>query len=380
MGLRSISFVLLPAVVSAGCQVVLGDFQVDDSAIDPGGLAAVCAPNTFRCQGAKLERCRDNRRGFEPLETCESPALCDPTAGACRACTANEFACNDGELSTCTGAGFTNPVKCETAALCRMEPDRTGGRCEAPVCEAGAFSCDRGWLLRCSATRDHWDLVEYCGADDRCDAAAASAAVTAGKRPHCASLACPEGGCPKPACTPGATRCSTVVPTVELCSTNGEWIVREACASRELCHAESGRCLPRACNLGDTRCVGQVRQTCAQDLTKFDDLEECAPDDTCTPSGCEPGRCADGTVRCNGLAFETCVAGEYVATNRCATRALCNPQSGCRAPVCDLAVATCSADGRILTTCLPTRDATRETTCPAGTVCDERSQRCLQMP
>jgi hypothetical protein len=339
----------------------------------------VCVPNSFRCQGKKLQRCSANRRTFEPFAVCGSADLCDPTAGSCRTCTTNEFACTDGELRSCAADGtWTDPVKCETAALCQVAPDRGTGTCVPPVCEPGAFTCDGGWLLSCAATRDRWDLVEYCGTNDRCDPAAAADAVAANDPPHCASLACPPDGCPTPVCTPGTTRCSTEVPAVELCSTNGEWIPREACASRELCDAESGRCLPRACNLGDTRCVGQVRQTCAQDLTHFDDLERCPDSATCAPSGCEPGKCTDGVVRCNGIAFETCVAGEFVATNRCATRALCSLTAatpGCQPPVCDLP--TCSADGRRLTTCLPTRDQVRETTCPDGTTCNERAGRCL---
>lgn len=377
VGLRSASVLLLAGLATAGCQVVLGDFQVDDSEIDDGALGSACAPNTFRCRGERLESCRADRRGFEPFATCESADLCDATAGSCRTCSPNQLACSDGELRTCAAdATWTNPVKCETRALCRVAPDRTTGGCDAPVCAPGAFTCDEGWLLSCAAGRDRWNLVEYCGTNDRCDPVAAAAAVAAGKLPHCASLACPGDACPTPACTPGATRCSTEVPAVELCSTNGEWIPREACASRELCDAKTGRCLPRACNLGDTRCVGQVRQTCAQDLTSFDDLERCPDGTTCAPGGCEPGQCADGTVRCNGISFETCIAGEFVATNRCATRALCDPVAGCVAPACDPLAPSCTAEGRLIT-CPPSRDVPREITCPAGTTCNARAGRCL---
>jgi hypothetical protein len=374
--LRSVSVVLLSGLGAIGCQVLLGDFEIDDSGIGPGGLGTACAPNSFRCREASLERCRADRRGFELFETCASAALCDPTAGSCRPCVANEFACSDGELRSCAGeGGFTNPVACDTPALCRIESNRAG-RCAPPLCDAGSFSCDSGWLLACAKTRDRWDLVEYCGTDGSCDAAIATEAVLAGKRPHCASVACPAGGCAPPACTPGATRCSADLPAVELCSTNGQWIVREACASRELCDAEAGRCLPQACILGDTRCVGQTRQICAQDLTRFEDLERCPDAGTCAPSGCEPAKCTEGTTRCNGVAVETCIAGKFVATNRCATRALCSP-TGCVEPKCDPAVSMCSADGRILTTCPPTRDVPRVVTCPEATVCNVPAGRCL---
>jgi hypothetical protein len=358
-GRRSLPFVLLVGAVLSACQAVLGDFEVAD--VKPHPLGMACVPNSFRCVGARLERCQDDRNGFERYLTCDGENLCDPTAGACRACVPNQFACSDGELRTCGADGvWTNPVKCETAALCTVTTNRNVGSCTAPVCDAGSFSCQDGWLLACSAGRDRWDLVEYCGPADRCDAAAATADVAAGKRAHCASAAC-GGACPAATCTPGETRCSRDLPAVELCGTDGQWIVREACASRELCDATSGRCLPRACNLGDTRCFGQRRQTCAEDLTRFVDLETCPATGTCAPGGCEAAKCTDGTPRCNGISHETCVAGEYVPLNRCATRALC--------------------EDRELTVCLPGRDATVKRTCPAETtICDQRSGRCLQIP
>jgi hypothetical protein len=85
-------------------------------------------------------------------------------------------------------------------------------------------------------------------------------------------------------------------------------------------------------------------------------------------------------MRCNGSTFERCFAGEFVPLNRCATRALCTPDMGCLAPICDLTDYTCSADGRTLTTCIPGRDGVRVTTCPLDTTCDPQIGRCVQMP
>lgn len=381
--LRSLSVVVLVGA-PVGCQTVLGDFDVAE--FEPQGLGSACKPNSFRCRDALLERCADDRNGFDPVKTCESAATCDPTAGTCRPCVPNQFACNDGVLEQCAGdAGWINPTPCATPALCRVDVTRMAGSCEPPICDQGSFSCDGGWLLACAVTRDRWDLVEYCATDDRCDAAAAAAAVAAGDAPHCASAACGDD-CPPAACKPGTTRCSTEVPAVELCGTDGQWIIREGCTSHELCDARTGRCLPPSCNLGDTRCLGRVRQTCAQDQTRFEDLETCPADGTCAPDGCKPGGCTEGEERCNGLSFERCVAGEFVPENRCATRVLCMPdpdpaRGGCIAPTCgeELPRYQCPMPN-VLSSCRPGRDMFRDSTCPSGTTCDDKGGRCVQIP
>jgi hypothetical protein len=169
---------------------------------------------------------------------------------------------------------------------------------------------------------------------------------------------------------------------VELCGSDGQWIIREACVSDELCDDVNGRCLQPACNIGDTRCFGNLRQTCSQDQTRYETIEACPESGTCAPGGCEAARCTDGAVRCNGSSFERCLAGEFVPVNRCATRVLCDPVAGCQAPVCgeELPRYECGADGRTLRSCLPGRDGWRETTCPQGTICDGRGGRCVQMP
>jgi hypothetical protein len=379
---RSLMAALLAGAGLFGCQAVLGDFEVGEYEARP--LGAVCQPNSYRCRDARLERCRDDRNGFEPVATCASPGMCDATAGTCRSCTGSEVACSDGELRTCAGdAAWANPTECETAALCRVEASRNAGQCVPPVCDAGTFLCDGGWLLACPPTRDHWALVEYCGTDANCDAAAAAQAVAKNERPHCSVAACGDA-CPRAVCTPGTTRCSRDLPAVELCGTDGQWTIREACVSRALCDGARGRCLPPACNIGDTRCVGQMRQTCSEDQTHFEDVERCPTSGTCAPDGCEPGKCTDGAVRCNGVSFESCLAGEFVPLNRCATRALCDPARGCQPPVCGEPGNRyqCQLGGQELVSCLPGRDGwdQQPATCPTGTTCDRWGGRCVQIP
>lgn len=377
--MRSLLVGLVAGAALVGCQTVLGDFEVGE--FEPGALGSVCRPNSYRCQGARLERCRDNRTGFEPVTTCESAGMCDPSAGTCRTCSVGEFACSDGELRTCSGdAAWSNATQCETAALCRVNPDRGGGTCDPPQCETGSFLCEGGWLLACAPTRDRWNLVEYCGADAICDAATAAAAVEKKERPHCVPT-CGDD-CPPGACRPGATRCSRDLPAVELCASDGQWIIREACATDALCDGVNGRCLQPACNFGDMRCFGNLRQVCSQDQTRFETIEECPASGTCAPDDCEAARCTDGALRCNGSSFERCLEGEFVPVNRCATRVLCNPATGCQPPMCgeELEHHQCSPDGSSVRSCLPGRNDWRESACLTGTICDPLGGLCVQMP
>lgn len=381
-GVRSLSVVLLAGIGLSACQAILGDFEVDDSGIDTGALGTACEPGTFRCRDAELERCADNRRRFEPYLTCASAGECDPTAGSCHPCTAGEYACNDGVLELCGGDGaWTIQATCETKALCSAGMGRTAGTCAPPECDEGAFRCLHGRLEVCAPTRDRWELVEDCGSDERCSVDAAVAAVLAKQGPRCAAAECGDA-CPPAGCVPGETRCSSLVPAVELCGAEGQWLLRNACATDELCDGKSGRCLRPACDIGETRCLGQLRRTCSQDRTQFVDLEECLPSTTCTSTGCERTSCTDGEVRCNGVSFERCDGGAFVPMDRCATIALCSA-AGCAQPTCgeDLAPFDCTGPaGQILYACRVGRDGWREIgTCASGQTCTTE-HGCVQMP
>jgi hypothetical protein len=377
--MRSVSVVLLAGV--AACQAVLGDFEVADV---EGGLGVACEPGSFRCKEERLERCADDRKSYQTFARCATAGECDPTAGACRPCVSGNFACNDGVLQRCGADGaWAAQSTCELPGLCRVTMNRAAGACLAPVCEVGAFRCISGQLQVCAPTRDRFDLVEDCGSDARCSVDAAVAAVQAGDPPHCAEAVPCGDDCPPVTCrTPGATRCSTEVAAVEVCTTGGQWLVREACANETLCDAARARCLPKACALGETRCVGRTRQTCSQDQTHFEDVERCDASATCTPDGCVPGTCTDGTVRCNGVALERCTAGEFLPENRCASGALCTTDEGCKDPVCGEDLARYHCTGSILQDCRVGRDGWRDVrTCLEPTpVCDENAGRCVQMP
>ncbi len=376
------------AAVTLGCQVVLGDFELDPSPPKPSGLGSACEPNAFFCDGDTLEVCADDRRGFEPVETCKAPATCDATAGSCRPCLEGEFACNGTALSRCDAAGQFQPVDtCPTPVQCTVAADRKSGVCATPICSpAGGFHCDNAALVQCRDNQDGYELVEDCGSADLCDADAAAEAVAAGRPAHCVGPSCGDE-CAAPTCsTPGAVRCTTNLgPFLEFCGADRVWSQREACASPTLCSATEGRCLPPACSPGEQRCAGQDRQVCSSDLSRFERIERCKDSDVCTPEGCVPGPCPEAAVRCNDGALERCVSGKYVPQQQCTTAALCDELNHtCVAPTCggSLGNLRCRSD-IVIERCSAGRDVwTSYRTCTDGNVCNAPYAQAIscQMP
>jgi len=376
-----VALFMAPLVVVSACQAVLGDFEVTPE-FESTALGVACLPNTFRCDGRDLLVCDDRRTGFELYMSCDSEDECDPTAGACRPCMPDEWACNGKTLARCSVDSRWEPMTdCDNPELCVISDQRDSGGCASPVCTpAGSFACEGTHLLRCSDAQHELTQVEDCKDVALCDAAAAAADTGP---PHCSAAPCGDA-CPPPTCDePGAVRCApTGIPAIQVCGTDLAWTIREVCGHRALCSAEHGRCLPPACAPSERRCLGQVRQECAADRTRFEDLETCAAGTVCEPDGCTPTPCTDGTARCNGVSFEQCIGGAFRPADRCATAVLCNPATGCDDPVCGGVLPekqfVCD-DESTLRRCRPGRDNYDTFTCGTGEVCDAVTGLC-QMP
>jgi len=358
------------------CQALLGDFAVDDAPAAPDvELGVACKPNAFRCTGPELETCASDRRGYTHVETCSDANHCDPTAGGCRACLAGEWACNDAKLESCSPVGeWVTGGDCGSSTLCYVSADRRLGSCDPPSCgAAGAHECRSGLLLRCAEGRDGFRLADRCTSDATCDAAKADAqARMAGSGTCVESLPepCEDASCETTTCSePGALRCVTGdLTTLERCGNDGKWAVSAACASSALCSETAGRCLEPACELGETRCLGQARQSCSDDLTRFATDETCASEEQCTPGGCVKGSCTEGTFRCNGPSLEECQAGRWHAEERCATAALCDASVPvCFEPTCGGRLDDFRCTGQSLEQCMPGRTGWADFRyCPGG--------------
>jgi len=444
------------ALASAGCQLLFGDYRVAETQAPALTLGSVCAPGTFRCQGAALQACAANRSGFDAVETCGSAGECDATAGVCHACVSGDYGCDgNGELQRCDDAGRLQPfMPCATPALCHVAGDRRSGTCNDLVCDAGTFTCDGNRLLRCAPGGDHLDFVARCASEPVCDAAQAAAAVTKGEAATCLMPLCtpgmfacdgatlercngdrndfepfatcddaascnPRDGTCTPAapgtyaCSgaklmlkggggftavktclspdlcdadhglclasacgpPGALRCGEL-PTLDECSVDGQWLLREACSTTALCSASAGLCFPQACELDATRCVGKRHERCSDDLTHWQVDRVCGDGQACNAGGCEADGCTEDSYRCIATSLERCRGGHWDAVMQCATSTLCHPtEKRCAEPTCGGAQPSyeCTGDSNPkLQQCSAGRDAWNELrTCSAPTpVCN----------
>lgn len=327
--------------------MVVGDFSIDTSA-PPIVLFADCRPNAYRCVGATLELCADDRSGYRVLEECASADQCDPTAGACRPCIVGEFACNENLPRLCSAdRTWTEGAACEATEFCQVTPDRRSDPCQTG-CEPGAVRCEDDVFQRCRPSGEGFEPVERCGVG-KC-----SAAEVAG----CLPSACEGQDCPRPECTHGELRCDpTSGLTLQRCNAAGRFVTLEACAASVLCRADLGVCLPPACERGEKRCLGQKFQSCRGDRTWFQTTKECNAGETCDPTrGCVAGNCVNDALRCNGTVFEHCINGVWSPRQICATKDLCQAPTGCEAPACGGALPSYQCDGSVASQCKPGRD------------------------
>lgn len=409
--MRVVSAVLFALGLSA-CQVVLGDFTIGPVP-EEGELGGACRPDEYRCTGAVLEVCANDRRGFVAVRSCDSPNHCSVKTGSCRPCTPGEVECHGQTLVTCgndlswSGSDCAAGTRCEnredgsascvpracgegslscegsrllqcesdgvleeselcaTPELCAASLQQTLGpntpraRCAAAACEPGQFSCDGAVLRRCSFGRNGWDVLTTCPSAELCNPSAGDCSACTPGEVACAgpdvirctdagafervrtctsNLACVEDGegCKRPDCdTPGLFRCGDA-NGLEVCSPGGGWELSVVCATAGLCSASQGRCMEPACRGGERRCVGNERQECSADLSRFQRVEVCRAGTTCDAMlGCVPGACTDGEVRCNGIFLERCVAGVFQRERRCATPELCDAGNAvCLPPLC----------------------------------------------
>jgi hypothetical protein len=362
------------ASFALGCQVVFGDFSIDTNA-GPIELFADCRPNAYRCVGATLELCADDRSGYQALQECASSNECDPTAGACRRCEAGEFACNQHVLRSCSPAQtWLDADVCDSAQFCQVTPDRRAGSC-ASGCEPGSVRCEGDVFERCALGGERWESLEICG-PGRC-----SVAESGDESAGCLPSACEGDTCPPRECKNGELRCDpTTGLTLQRCSSAGQFVTLEACVASVLCRADLGVCLPPACERGEKRCLGQKFQSCRGDRTWFQTTKECAAGETCDPiAGCVAGTCVNDAARCNGATFERCVNGVWSPRQVCATKDLCSAATGCAAPVCGGALESYRChDNNVVQQCKPGRDDWEEINfCTAGEKCVTQRPFCV---
>jgi hypothetical protein len=168
-------------VVEADCAALANlPAALGSGACDPTGngqcsASAACAAGALRCNGAALERCRND--AWRPFERCETAAQCDVAAGRCQpaVCEPRTFRCvTPGNppvvaeadtprlglsLEQCneTGTGFEPVRTCTPLELC----DDTHGQCD--ICNpTRPLECADRTLLVCTADGQERTLYKQC--------------------------------------------------------------------------------------------------------------------------------------------------------------------------------------------------------------------------
>lgn len=409
-------------VAASACDELLGDVEIETARLsadpgleDPGsagqpvasgdaGLLSVCAPESRRCVDGRLERCNDERSGWdvvdqcataelceltretgnpicepprcEPEErrcraetltvcnagltgfdderACEAAVFCDPESGSCltRSCEAGERRCNGAQIEACSRDGDAfEPIDappCGSAALCTRTGDGDVS-CREAVCAGGDFRCVGNLLQRCSTGRDAWEDVRTCGALELCSDAPGLA------------------GCRPADCQDGERRCSG--EALQECRPSRDGFDVIANCGSAGCDAASGECRD-PCLVGARRCAGASVETCDSPLTGWRVAATCANNAVCDvtlPSGCREAACPANARRCRGATLERCNAQRtgFELVEVCATAALCVPNGNnnarCDEPACAAGERECR--GRGLAICNSDRTGFDEVAC-----------------
>lgn len=335
------SLLLLPGLLGlafSGCQAVFGDYDVEPPAPE---LPIVCASRAYRCSGALLERCSDDRSRWDLVEECASAEQCNLNSESCRPCTPGELMCNGAELLLCgAGSVWSLQQTCASPALCRVaQGGAPAGECVTAACAPGTRVCHGAELLRCSDGGNRYRSVGVCATDEvcqrtlandpqaercepaacapgeswceggqlrRCNAARTGWDVTeCGSPGNCSAAA---GACR--ACTPGAVECNH--GELRECSGAGDWTTLETCASPALCDATARSCIEPACDQpGILRCTPDaplmLLEECSAEL-EWNVIDRCASARLCDPTRreCLDQGCEAGQQRCSGDLLQGC--------------------------------------------------------------------------
>ncbi|MEY4546884.1 MAG: hypothetical protein RL685_3079 [Pseudomonadota bacterium] len=357
--------------------------------------AAVCEVNATRCTGTTLERCNAGRTGFEPVDLCATPELCEVTQAlgldACKPppCDVGDHLCTDEgvllgcridrtdyiEQEPCIGPQFCNasvgvcePAECDsgqqrcngtqieecledrtgfrsdglatcaTPALCD-DTDPGSAACEPPQCGVNEFNCFGGaQLQRCNADRTHFEpFGPPCLRPDLCSA--------------------PRGRCDF--CFPGRQECTPELDASRVCSVTGNSFGPETFCPLG-CDGPLGTC--RTCQPGSYRCTGNFIERCSSDGRSFTPINrssDCSGAATqvscfngqllntnCGAPGCNLIRAqcneCSGTQRiCTGGGFRQCNGGVFGPTQDCGSGLSCSGAGTCG---CDAGTLRCSND------------------------------------
>lgn len=254
---------------------------------------AACIAGALSCAGSVLQRCTEDSTSNELIDTCGSPALCIAALGeeqsgseepSCvdAACNAREYGCDGANMRRCRDdrTGWDLVQSCATPELCVQ--GLAGQECATPFCLAGSISCTGSTLQRCRDDSTGYDPVDTCASAERC----AESLIAWGTGDE---LACVQD------CTPDALECDGAI--LRRCLPNGSGFDSlGTCATEALCEAAvdaaQGSCGEPVCADGEYRCVGAELERCNAGRTGFEPSATCSSATLCLPG--IAGKCMDG--------------------------------------------------------------------------------------
>jgi hypothetical protein len=357
----------------------------------PQCLTPSCVAGSLSCEGSTLKRCRQSQDGYDRVDICASPALCQlatetystgeaicPTG-----CAAGSFRCTGNAVERCAAdqTGWSDPVPCPDNMLCDSET----GECGAP-CQLGMKRCNAGALEACTA-QGMWATEQACATVALCDKA-----PTDGSPPRCNP----------PVCAPQETRCTG--PQLEVCNDDRTaFVPLTMCASAALCactqdgsacaggidalgcgvpvcmpNLDTGE-LPLRCDPSDP--AAKKVEICDPSLNGWTALQTCDADEFCYPAD-RTAPCqieCPAPLLCNGAELLSCtVKGPPVHQADCATPTLCECAvagtcpifpNGCGIPQCGGTLPQHQCDGSLLQTCQVGRAGWDVQNCGDGALC-----------
>jgi len=285
----------------------------------------------------------------------------DPATDAATGPTLGAPCTNAGELGCqgvgqklqllCDGTKWVSNGVCSGEEVCDPRPGSTLGSCQKPACAAGVDTCEGAWLTKCDA-----DLLTKMRTD--CTSAE-----------HCKQAV--GGVCAK--CLASEAKCEGAV--LMTCSSDRQSLVmKETCATPELCDALTAACKPAACATEEHRCSGNILEKCNAARSAFDPVMVCAAG-LCDATGKECDECTPLAVDCVGKTPRTCDStGRWKPGTACSGSTPVCRAGTCVPGACSSGDHRCTGD--ILEQCnseLTGFDPVR--VCPPG-LCDATGKEC----
>ncbi len=176
------------SIVTAQTTDVVYTFETDGQALEFGEgnldlsievrVSPVCAVGEVRCDGSLLQRCADDGSGFDTVELCATPALCQAGAGGlaiclAQTCSPGEARCNGPQgIERCNAAltGFEQQILCNPESVC-TELGSNAVCVPTQVCVPGEARCSGDTLQFCANDGSGFLISVVCSSGAQCDAA-----------------------------------------------------------------------------------------------------------------------------------------------------------------------------------------------------------------